>query len=143
LQRWLRRSDCPEIIKQFKAIFNRAFGRQSEVVGSSPPLIKDGDRAEYMFNGTSFCRASTHLGNSLVLYYPSASASTLIAGSIEHIVSRGEKTSFIIRRQAPLPPEQLDPFLRYHSYFPAQTYSSKMQNTTDTVQPSMILSHCA
>ncbi|KAJ6537919.1 hypothetical protein B0H19DRAFT_961818, partial [Mycena capillaripes] len=143
LRRWLRCPDCPEIIKQFKAIFDRAFAPRSEVVGTSPPLVKDGDCAEYMFNGTNFSRASTHLGNSLVLYYPSASASTPIAGSIERILSTGEDTSFIIRRQAPLPSGQSDPFLRYYPYFPAQTYSSKMQNTIDTVKPSMILSHCA
>jgi hypothetical protein len=143
LRRWLRRPDCPDIIKHFKAIFDRAFGQRSEVVGTSPPLVKDGDRAQYMFNGTSFSRASTHLGNSLVLYYPSSSASTPIAGSIERILSHGEETSFIIRRQAPLPPGQSDPFLRYYPYFPAQTYSSKMQNTTDKVPPSLILSHCA
>ncbi|KAF7372576.1 hypothetical protein MVEN_00120300 [Mycena venus] len=127
LRRWLRRPDCPDIIKQFKAIFDRAFGQRSEVVGTSPPLAKDGDRAQYMFNGTSFSRASMHLGNSIVLYYPSSSASTPIAGSIEQNLSHGEETSFIIRRQAPLPPGQSDPFLRYHPYFPAQTYSSKMQ----------------
>ncbi|KAJ6529253.1 hypothetical protein B0H19DRAFT_893932, partial [Mycena capillaripes] len=143
LRRWLRRSDCPEIIKQFKSIFDRAFGQRSEVVGTSPPLVKDGDRAQYIFNGTNFSRASAHLGNSLILYYPSTSASTPIAGSIEQILSRGEETSFIIRRQAPLPHGQSDPFLRYYPYFPAQTYSSKMQNTTDTIQPSMILSHYA
>ncbi|KAJ7306722.1 hypothetical protein DFH08DRAFT_720715 [Mycena albidolilacea] len=143
LRRWLRRPDCPEIIKQFKAIFDRAFGQRSKVVGTSPPLVKDGDCAQYMYNGTSFSRASTHLGNSLVLYYPSSSASTPIAGSIERILSRREETSFIICRQAPLPAGQSDPFLWYYPYFPAQTYSSKMQNTTDTVQPSQILSHCA
>ncbi|KAJ7642971.1 hypothetical protein DFH06DRAFT_999285 [Mycena polygramma] len=143
LRRWLRRSDCPEIIKQFKAIFDRAFGQRSEVVGTSPPLAKDGDRAEYMFNGTNFSRASTHLGNSLVLYYPSAAASTPVAGSIERILSRGQETSFSIRRQALLPPGKSDPFARYFPYFPAQTYSSKMQDITDTVQPSMVLSHYA
>ncbi|KAJ6532079.1 hypothetical protein B0H19DRAFT_853988, partial [Mycena capillaripes] len=143
LRRWLRRPDCPEIIKQFKAIFDRAFTPRSEAVGTSPPLMKDGDRAQYMFNGIGYSRASTHLGNSLVLYYPSTSANTPIAGSIEQILSTGEDTSFIIRRQAPLPPGQSDPFRRYYPYFPAQTYSSKMQNTTDTVKPSMIFSHLA
>ncbi|KAJ7775904.1 hypothetical protein DFH07DRAFT_732124 [Mycena maculata] len=143
LRRWLRRSDCPEIIKQFKAIFDRAFAPQSERAGTSPPLVRDSNHAHYMFNGTNFSCALMHLGNSLVLYYPSTSASEPIAGSIEKIISRGDKTSFIIRCQAPLPTGQFDPFLRYYPYFPAQTYSTKMQNTTDTVHPSMILSHGA
>ncbi|KAJ7176585.1 hypothetical protein C8R46DRAFT_890011 [Mycena filopes] len=143
LRRWLRRPDCPQVIKQFKAIFDRAFTPRSEAVGTSPPLVKDGDRAQYMFDGISFSRASAHLGNSLVLYYPSTSASTPIPGSIERIVSAGEHTSFIIRRQAVLPPGKFDPFSRYYPHFPAKTYSSEMQNITDTVTPSMILSHYA
>ncbi|KAJ7220379.1 hypothetical protein C8J57DRAFT_1095051 [Mycena rebaudengoi] len=143
LQPWLRHSDCPEVIKQFKSIFDRSFATPSEVVGTSLPLINDGNRAQYMFNGTSFSRTSMHLGNSLVLYYPSTSVSTPIAGSIKRILSHGEETSFVIHRQAPLPPGQSDPFLRYFPYFPAQTYSSKMQDATDMVHPSMILSHCA
>ncbi|KAJ7238888.1 hypothetical protein C8J57DRAFT_1439047 [Mycena rebaudengoi] len=143
LRRWLRRPDCPEIIKQFKAIFDRAFTPRSAAVGTSPPPAQDGDRARYMFNGVGFSRASTHLGNSLVLYYPLVSATTPIAGSIEQIVSKGHNTSFIIRRQAPLPSNKVDPFARYRPHFPAQTYSSKMQDICDTIDPALVLSHCA
>ncbi|KAJ7732855.1 hypothetical protein B0H16DRAFT_1328496, partial [Mycena metata] len=100
-------------------------------------------RAQFMFDGVNFSRASMHLGNSLVLYYPSPSASTPIPGSIEQILSKGEKTSFVIRRQAPLPQGKEDPFARYFPHFPAQTYSSKMLDTTDMVEPHMILSHFA
>ncbi|KAJ7680160.1 hypothetical protein B0H17DRAFT_943480, partial [Mycena rosella] len=143
LRRWLRRPDCPEIIKQFKAFFDRAFTLRSEAVGTSPPLVKDGDHTQFMFNGIHFSRAKTHLGNSLILYYPSSSASTPIPGRIERILSKGEETSFIICPKAPLPPGKVDPFLSYFPHFPAQTYSSKMQDTTDTVDPSQILSHYA
>lgn len=143
MRRWLRCPDCPEVIKQFKAIFDWAFTPLSESVGTSPPLEKDGDRAQYMFNGVNFSRASTHLGNSLVLYYSSALLSAPIPGSMERMVSTGEATTFIICRQATLPPGKFSPFSRYYPYFPSQTYSSEMQNITDTVKPSMILSHYA
>ncbi|KAJ7745553.1 hypothetical protein DFH07DRAFT_776664 [Mycena maculata] len=50
--------------------------------------------------------------NSLILYDPSTSASAPIAGSIEKIISRGDKTSFIIRHQAPLPTGEFNPLVR-------------------------------
>lgn len=142
LRRWLRRPDCPEIIKQFKGIFDRAFAPRSETVGTSPPLAKDGNRAHYMYNGVNYSRASAHLGNSLVYYYH-PSSSTPIPGSIEQIHSKKNSTSLVIRPQTPLPKGKSDPFARYFPYFPAQTYSSKMQRTTHIVDPSAILSHYA
>ncbi|KAJ7613951.1 hypothetical protein FB45DRAFT_758993 [Roridomyces roridus] len=142
LRRWLRRPDCPEIIKQFKLLFDRAFSPRSEA-GDSPPLSEDGERAHYTLNGVTFSRASTNLGSSLVLYYPSASASAPIAGSIEKIDTVAGDVHFAVRRQAPLPSSQFDPFLRFAPYFPAVTYSSKMQNRIDKIKPSMVLSHCA
>ncbi|KAJ7602580.1 hypothetical protein FB45DRAFT_758086 [Roridomyces roridus] len=141
LRRWLRRSDCPEVIKQFKAMFDRAFSPRTD--SDSPPLAKDGERAHYTFNGANFSRASTHLGNSLILYYPSHSAITPIPGSIENIVCEGGTTTFSVRPHEVLPPGKMDPFLRYHPYLPATTYSSEMQPTTHKISPSMVLSHCA
>nr|GAT44655.1 predicted protein [Mycena chlorophos] len=143
LRRWLRRPDCPEIVQQFKALFDRAFTPRSQVIGTSPPLVQDGDRAHFTYRGVNFSRASAHLGNSLVLYSPAADAATPIAGSIVRIVSQGAATTFSIRRQALLPAGSLDPFARYHPYFPAVTYSSEMQDTYDDVDPSQVLAHCA
>ncbi|KAJ7186316.1 hypothetical protein GGX14DRAFT_382951 [Mycena pura] len=140
LRRWLRRPDCPEIVQQFRAIFERTFSPQA---GTSPPLVQDGDRAHYMYNGTNYSRASTHVGNSILMYYPTAAADTPIPGSIERIISKGSTTSFVIRRYAPLSPGQFDPFSRYRPHFPAFTYSSKFEDVVDTIDPSLVLSHCA
>nr|GAT48239.1 predicted protein [Mycena chlorophos] len=140
LRRWLRRPDCPEVIRQFKAIFVRAFGQ--EKVLSSAPLVSDGERASYTHNGVKFSRAATNLGDSLVFYYPSA-ATEPVVGSIEKILSQGNTTSFIVRRQAPLPQGSVDPFTRYRPHFPAVMYSSKMLETRDTIEPHQVLSHAA
>ncbi|KAJ6626394.1 hypothetical protein B0H10DRAFT_1655393, partial [Mycena sp. CBHHK59/15] len=99
-------------------------------------------RAHYTHKGVNFSCASTHLGNSLLLYYPSNEATAPIAGSIQKIVMHGEKVLFSIQRQAPLPLGKSDPFLRY-PHFPAKTYSSKMEDVIDAISPSSVLSHCA
>lgn len=85
--------------------------------------------------------ASTDLGNSLILYYPSLEADP-IAGSIEKIVTQGDVTEFTIRHQALLPTGSFDPFLRY-AYFPAKSYASQMEDTIDMISPSSVVSHCA
>ncbi|KAJ7073090.1 hypothetical protein C8F01DRAFT_1362285 [Mycena amicta] len=131
LRRWLRRPDCPKVIQELKSLFERTFPSYN-APSDSTPRETDGTRAHYKRNGVNFSRASTHLGNSLVLYYPPNSA-TAIPGSIESILTLRGEVSFIIRRQAPLPAGMRNLFLRYYPYFPAQTYSSDMQDIKDTV----------
>ncbi|KAF7335607.1 hypothetical protein MVEN_02215300 [Mycena venus] len=141
LRRWLNRPDCPEVIKEFKRLFDRAYTPRRNLSEESPPLVADGERAHYTYQGVNFSRASTHLGNSLILYRPSIKADP-IAGSIEKIVTQGDDTYFVVRRQAPLPPDTFDPFLRY-PHFPAKSYSSQMDDATDTIISSLVVSHCA
>ncbi|KAF7330467.1 hypothetical protein MVEN_02485900 [Mycena venus] len=130
-----------EVIKEFKHLFDRAYTPRRNLSEESPPLVVDGERAHYTYQGVNFSRASTHLGNSLILYRPSIKADP-IAGSIEKIVTRGDDTFFVVRRQAPLPPDSFDPFLRY-PHFPAKSYSSQMDDATDTIISSLVVSHCA
>ncbi|KAJ7782053.1 hypothetical protein DFH07DRAFT_684062, partial [Mycena maculata] len=92
--------------------------------------------------GITFSHASTHQGNSLVLYHPRNSRE-VIPGSIQQILSVGEEVKFEIQRQAPLEVGMRDPFVRYRPLFPAHTYSSKMSNIVDTVPLHDILSHYA
>ncbi|KAJ7441261.1 hypothetical protein FB451DRAFT_1058265 [Mycena latifolia] len=141
LRRWLNRPDCPEVIKEFKRLFDKAYTPRWTLNKESAPLAVDGERAHFTYRGVNFSRASTHLGNSLILYYPSPKADP-VAGSIQKIVTRGDDTVFLVRRQAPLPPDSFDPFLRY-PHFPAKSYSSQMEDTLDTIPPSAIFSHCA
>ncbi|RDB28284.1 hypothetical protein Hypma_001412 [Hypsizygus marmoreus] len=86
---------------------------------------------------------STHLGNSLVLYYPSSLSTTPVAGSIEKITISSSGVQLAIKRQARLPPGLYDPFRRYPS-FPARVYSSKMDDgPADMVSFDSVVSHVA
>jgi hypothetical protein len=141
LRRWLNRPDCPDVIKEFKRLFDLAYTHRRNLTEESAPLAVDGERAHYTYRGVNYSRASTHLGNSLILYSPSP-ADDPTPGSIEKIITEGKKTVFIVRRQAPLPIGSFDPFLRY-PHFPAKSYSSQMEDTRDTIPPSAVLSHYA
>ncbi|KAF8234607.1 hypothetical protein L208DRAFT_1260918, partial [Tricholoma matsutake] len=103
LQRWLKRPECPKIIWQFKHIFDKFF---------SPANYRDEDfssdtmssQHSVVHNSVNFTRCSTHLGNSLVLYYPSSSSLTPIAGSIQMIDTLNNQVYFFIQRHQPLLP---------------------------------------
>ncbi|KAJ7265279.1 hypothetical protein C8J57DRAFT_1005151, partial [Mycena rebaudengoi] len=142
LRRWLRRPDCPAVISEFKRLFDLAFTRRNFRDEETPKPGKDRESAHHTYKGRNFSRASTHLGNSLVLYYP-ANSTTPIPGSIQKIEVVDNEAFFYIRRQAPLPPDKYDPFSRF-PHFPATTYSSKMVNgSCDRVHPSKVHSHFA
>lgn len=142
LRRWLSRKDCPEVIRQLKHVFDLAFTPWTVREESDVVPGKDREKAHFFFNGVNFSRASTHMGNSLVMYYPPG-ASTAVAGSIEKIEVVNNTATFVVRRQQPLPPGQSDPFKPF-PHFPANTYSSKMSNAQpDRINPSRVISHCA
>lgn len=147
LRRWLRRSDCPAIIRQirqFKSLFDKAFSTSKETNRTNVHLSNSPHEvAHYNYDGYNFSRASTHLGNSLVLYYPSASSVTPVAGSIEKITVSSAGAMLSIRRQAPLLPGQYNPFSRYPS-FPVSVYSSDMvDGPADKVSFNSVVSHVA
>ncbi|KAJ6484909.1 hypothetical protein C8R45DRAFT_829718 [Mycena sanguinolenta] len=142
LRRQLNRPDCPKMIKQFKVLFDLTFSPHRDRSAKSVPNPDGKDRAHYTHQGINYSRDTTHLGNSLVLYYPSSDAASTTAGSIQRISAENGQTYFHIRRQAPLPAGKFDPFLPF-PYFPAKTYSSKMSALEDKVPPELVLSHCA
>jgi hypothetical protein len=149
LRRWMKRADCPEVIHQFKHLFDKAFSPPAyDGIGSvsdetSPTTVNRNDVAYYSRDGLVFSRASTHLGNSLVLYYPNASSTESIAGSIQRIEREHNCVKFHIQRQATLPPAKLDPFRKYPS-FPATVYSSRMADgPCDVVPLSSVITHVA
>lgn len=90
LRQWLHRPDCPEIIWQFKLLFDKAFSHDHNA-----PTCRLMDRASYMHNGVVFSHCSTHLGNSLVMYYPLPTCSTPISGSIQTIDTSGSQVYFL------------------------------------------------
>jgi hypothetical protein len=144
LRRWLKRSDCPEVIRQFKCLFNKSFtpvagDSNMENCSASPRSAQ----AHYRRDGVNFSRTSTHLGNSLVLYYPTLSSTEPIAGSIQSIRTDGGQVKFVIQRQAILSPTEFDPFRKY-AWFPATVYSSRMADgPCDIVPVSSVVTHVA
>lgn len=77
LWQWLNRPDCPEIIQQFKNLFDKAFSSHIPQIQEMSTSGRT-DVAYYAHNGVMFSCCSTHLGNSLVLYYPPHSSLPLL-----------------------------------------------------------------
>ncbi|KAK0431496.1 hypothetical protein EV421DRAFT_1720507, partial [Armillaria borealis] len=140
----LRRPDCPELIVQFKWLFDKAFETNQRKDSDGQISVSLAEHAHHTYHGITYSRSTAHLGGSLVLYYPTASSSNPIAGSIQRIVTEHGQTSFYIKRQKPLPDTTLfDPFARYAS-FPAKVYLSTMSDDPkDKVSPKSVLYHVA
>lgn len=139
LRRWLRRPDGPEIIRQFKRLFDKAFSSSHTSVSAHISESDPGHNvANYPYNNITFSRSSIHIGNSLVLYYPSPTSSIPIAGSIQQIDNLRDKVCLHIQRQAFLPPGKHDPFRRY-SHFPAKVYSSHMVPRSEAALDQVLL----
>jgi hypothetical protein len=161
LRQWIGRQDCPGFIKECKLVFDRAFATEkggvdvdtlpSSAYGPVPNelrgLIKEREiafRAQRWADGVVFARSSTHLGNSLILFYPGGDTRLEpIPGSIQHIVSpaSGKPPFYVVRRQLPAP-GIIDPFCRY-PYFKAKIYSSEMCADLEIVHVDWVVSHYA
>jgi hypothetical protein len=161
LRQWIGRQDCPGFIKECKMVFDRAFAIEKVCVGVDTlpslaygpvpkelrGLIKEHEiafRAQRRAGSVVFARSSTHLGNSLILFYPGGDTCLeLVPGSIQHIVSPVSKPPFyIVRRQLPLPSPIVDPLIRY-PYFKAKIYSSEMGVDLEIVYIDWVVSHYA
>jgi hypothetical protein len=148
LRRWLNRKDCPELIRVLKDLFNKSFKSTQkqlsvDLQGQAEQKPDTSNCAHCTFKGVNYSRAQTHLGNSLVLYYPYTSDVTPIAGSIQRIEICQGNPFFHIQRQQPLAMNKFDPFHRYPWFF-AKTYSSTMmRGCQDRIPASNVVSHVA
>ena len=70
-----------------------------------------GEVAHVQHDGVNFSRAATHLGNSLICYYPSQTDSAPVAGSIQKITVNGLDVWLAVKRQAPASSDAYDPFI--------------------------------
>jgi hypothetical protein len=161
LKRWLARPDCPQVLKECKHLFDKAFGVFTntdleedlaesafgpvpQALRSIVPDRKVALRARHKFDNVFFCRNSTHLGNSLVLFRPHGKPTTpLVPGTIEYIVVRPDSSVlYAVRRQLPAPPGTIDPFLPY-PHFHASIYSTLLSDVLEAVSPEWVLCHYA
>ena len=171
LKRWLnRRANDSSIIRQCKALFDKIYGPKTDASQQEQAAALSGEEnwgeanlkntpnelkalisvpqvalpARLHLNGVVYARASTHLGNSLVLFHPGGDIhSPLIPGSIQYIYAIGGKTSCAVHQYHRPSLESSDPFTPWPE-FPAQIWSTRgSTNALEEVPVSWIQSHFA
>ncbi len=156
IKQWLSHPECPAFIKQCKNIFDKALGTaEEEKIPAVSAFIATPRDLKYLIPDTKiallarhaigelmFSRRSTHVGNSLVLYYPEGRKDLpAVPGSIEYIIARKNlPTIFAVRQQLPAPPGTIDPFKPY-AHFHASVFSATLSTDLTLVKWDWIKSH--
>ena len=159
LRQQLARSDSPPALHECKRLLDKYFRIKSDVgtvtaeEESTPPnktkipqelrrLLKKTHAllaARLVLDGVTYCRSSTHIGNSLIYYYSNGDRTRRpIPGSIKYIVDG----KFATQRQLAVPANVLDPF-RHYPGFPAKLYSSSLSDELEIVQTDWVVGHYA
>jgi hypothetical protein len=163
VRRWLARSDAPLFIQECKQLFDKAFGSKFKdstifedpaslrgIVSPTPadllPLIGKSSvtlRAHVAHVNVTYSRSTSHLGNSLVLYYSAGDASKVpTAGSIKYIYLYGGKVWLAVQRQLNAPAHIRNPFSLY-PHFPASIYSTRLSSELETIDLAWLVGHYA
>jgi hypothetical protein len=141
IRRWLRRPDCPDAIREVKALFDKAFVPANATKATEEREFK-GSRQAFVRRGNAyFSPATTHEGNATVFYRPRPESEP-VAGQIECIERMGHRLKFRIRQYLPIHPSTYDPFKRYPD-FSARTFSSDTKTISDDVSIEDIIGHAA
>ncbi|KAG1828002.1 hypothetical protein EV424DRAFT_1304658, partial [Suillus variegatus] len=143
---WLSQPDCPPAIRECKFLFDNIAVAVPEDLYA---LIKRHTAvicARLKFDGVFYSRASTHVGNSQIFFYPQGDRlSSPVPGSIQHIYAMpaGELV-FAVCKLLPLDchDQIIDPFAMYPP-FPAKMYSSSFSSHLENVKVSWVVSHFA
>ncbi|KAG1836204.1 hypothetical protein DFJ58DRAFT_669910, partial [Suillus subalutaceus] len=144
LRHWLARTDCPPAIQECGVLFDRVFNKTLQIL--SHELAEDPMNDTIQFDGVIYSKASTHLGNSQIFFYPRRDRSlTPVPTSIKYIYSMltGELL-FAVQRHLPLDHDHhtIDPFSMYPD-FPAKLYSMDLENRLENAKVSWVVSHFA
>lgn len=158
LKRWLSRAaNKSDSIQRCKALFDKIYGTKSDNHHDEELVLADEDctnreenedtpvdlkahvtssfvalHARFRYKGVVYARSSTHLGNSLVLFYPGGNInSPPIPGSIQYIYTVGGKTTFAVQRYHKPALDEPDPFAQWPE-FRAQIWS--IGNDTDVLE---------
>jgi len=165
LKRWLADPNCPSLIQECKAIFDKAYSVYADDEDKADMDNEDDDlkevftppdlqhllkspkvilSARHRHNGIMYARSSTHVGNSLIYFYPDGDRnSPAVHGSIKYIVkSKSTSFRFAVQRQLPLPSGVTDPFAPY-PHFPAMLCSSQLQSALEVVKVDWVITHYA
>ena len=168
LKRWLAKPDCPAVIKECKILFDNIYAPKLSEANVSEGGM-DTDRvarvaskavpedlrpllglpqcqaimcARVRHNGIIYATSNTHIGNSLVQFYPQGSKSLLVPGSIKYIYQEQDRFVLAVQRQLPTSTDISDPYTIY-PHFPAKLYSSQLSVELERVQLDWIYSHYA
>ncbi len=160
LKQWIARPDCPAFLKECKHYFDKAFStlpEDSNRIGDStfsailaelwdiiPAGLKVAVCVRHLHNGIIFSHSKTHVGNSLIMYYPNGNRSNPpIPAEIENIVvGMDQRYTYVVCHQLPAPPGTVDPFASY-LHFPVKIFSSKISNVLEAVSPDWVMTHYA
>lgn len=158
LRRWLARPDCPLAIRECKILFDRVFAptMQESIIGPDPlinsvpedlrSIVSDSPisfRSNFRYDRHIYSRYQTHLGNSLIHFYPNGSRRlSPIPGSIKYIFHQDGKVSFAVHRHLPAPSNVIDPF-RHYPHVQAKLYSSVLNDRLEIIELSSVFGHFA
>ena len=170
LKRWLAKPDCPAVIKECKQLFDKVYAPKvpdsdhsnnlpvdvaDEIPAMRSRTIPDDLRgllvhanevtmsARVRHKGIVYSSSKTHLGNSLVYFYPRGNrASSLIPGCIKYVYHERDMTYLAIQRQLPASNTVHDPFALY-PHFPAKVYAARLSEPLERVELDWIFSHYA
>ena len=162
LRRWLSRPNCPEIIQRCQTLFSKLYGNrpdgtahiQEVALAEDEPSKPSQDtpedlrrlihrrkvvlHARYRADGVIYARAETHVGNSLVLFYPHGDrTSAAIPGSIQYIYRLDGQLRFAVRRYSSPALETPDLFAQYPD-FPARTWSTGSADALEEVEVAWV-----
>lgn len=151
------RCEAPDFIKRCAALFTKIYSSKSnadpaiyqeglesekiqihEVPPSLRPLVPGQSKttlsARLRAHDLMYSRASTHAGNSMVMFYPEGNrAAVPVPGSIQYIFKKDGVMRFAVHRYRKLPPGVYDPFSRWPD-FPASLWSSRTSEVLEEVK---------
>ncbi|KAG8212859.1 hypothetical protein J3R82DRAFT_11180, partial [Butyriboletus roseoflavus] len=159
LRQWLSRLDCPPAIAECKWLLdkhinldhintttaqlkNSAMKPWQPVPNDLAPLISQKHtmfHAYYQCGGVFFSQHSTHIRNSLVMFFPLGGGAP-VPGCNEYIFEEGDKTQFAICHHLPTNTDTVDSF-RHYPYFLACLYSKDLEAKMELVDPINMVSH--
>lgn len=165
---WLSRPDCPQAIKECKALYDKAYRKhgsplnqdvqENNVPVNAPKearrtnmelpfemaIALDFNRAPMKAHLTLgefvYSRAETHVGNSLVIY---RDGEATLYGSIQVIFCSPDGAwKCAVKRQLPMPEGEDDIYASYQD-FPARMISNSWAEQPTIIDPSDIVGHYA
>jgi hypothetical protein len=150
LKSWLERPCCPPAILKCKMLLDKMDYTNSldyyehKDQNATSNLLTENISYPAIYRQGKFVygKSSTHLGNSLVQFYPDGERNmSPIPGCIQSIELAGNNVFFHVLRLQPIN-EDLDPF-RHYPYIQMKTYSSTWVDEVERIPFSWILSHIA